>query len=108
MSLKFLYIKNEAIENLLYYKYFIFDIVPFELSLDGNFCDESYKYAIDVFTLATKYALRMKQGEIVGTQQVFQDFEFDPTAIRPIQNVVQSSSEVDQIKSAFNELKKKG
>jgi hypothetical protein len=36
------------------------DIAPFELSLDGNFCDETYKYAIDVFTLATKYAMRMK------------------------------------------------
>jgi len=42
-------------------------MVPFELNIDGNFCDESYKYAVDVFQLATKYALKTKQGEIVGT-----------------------------------------
>ena len=58
--------KNEAIENLLYYKYFIFDLVPFELNIDGNFCDEAYKYAVDVFQLAAKYAFKTKNGEIVG------------------------------------------
>jgi len=49
LSFKFLYVKNEAIENLLYYKYLFFDIVPFELNLDGHFCDETYKYVVDVF-----------------------------------------------------------
>lgn len=37
------YINNETIENLSYYKYFILEIIPLELKLDGNFCDESYK-----------------------------------------------------------------
>lgn len=54
--------KNQAIENLLYFKYFVFDLTPFELNIDGNFCDESYKYAVDVIQLATKYAFKTKHG----------------------------------------------
>ena len=42
------YVINEAIENLHYYKYFILDLAPFDLNLDGNFCDEFYKYVIDI------------------------------------------------------------
>lgn len=49
VSLKLHYVNNEAIENLFYYKYFILTVVPFDLNLDGNFCDEFYKYIIDVF-----------------------------------------------------------
>ena len=49
INVKFHFVKNQAIENLLYYKYFILKIVPFELNLDGNFCDETYKYVLDVF-----------------------------------------------------------
>ena len=49
LQLKFHFVKNQAIENLLYYKYFILAIVPFELNLDGNFCDETYKYILEVF-----------------------------------------------------------
>lgn len=49
LTLQYFFIKNQAIENLHYYKYFIFDVVPFELNIDGNFCDETYKYAVDVF-----------------------------------------------------------
>jgi len=48
VTFKYLFHKNEAIENLLHYKYFMFDLVPFELNLDGNFCDEAYKYIVDV------------------------------------------------------------
>jgi len=66
VSLKYRIMKNEAIENLLHFKYFIFDLVPFELSLDGNFCDESHKYAVDVFELAKKYTIKSKQGEVIG------------------------------------------
>ena len=39
----------------MHFKYFIFSIVPFELNLDGSFCDETYKYILDVFQLATKF-----------------------------------------------------
>jgi hypothetical protein len=60
MSIKFLCIKNQAIENLIYLKYLIIDVVPFELNIDGNFCDESYKYAVDILKLATKYAFKTK------------------------------------------------
>lgn len=57
MTLKFCLLKNEAIENLICYKYFLLDVVPFDLTLDGNFCDESYKYALDVMKLARNYSL---------------------------------------------------
>ena len=55
IKLKYYFVKNEAIENLMHFKYFIFSIVPFELNLDGSFCDETYKYILDVFQLATKF-----------------------------------------------------
>ena len=42
MTLKFCLLKNEAIENLICYKYFLLDVVPFDLTLDGNFCDEGF------------------------------------------------------------------
>jgi hypothetical protein len=49
------FINNGAIENLYYYKYFIFEIVPFDLNLDGNFCDESYKYFLDIFSSSRRH-----------------------------------------------------
>ena len=58
LLVKFHFVKNQAIENLLYYKYFIVSIVPFELNLDGNFCDETYKYILDVFQLTHKFTSR--------------------------------------------------
>ena len=48
------YINNETIENLYYYKYFTLEIVPFDLSLDGNFCDETYKYVLDILSTAKR------------------------------------------------------
>ena len=109
LHLKFLFIKNQAIENLLYFKHFSFKIEPFELNIDGNFCDETYKYIIDVLHLATKHAFKTKQGEIVGTQQQMTlDGEFDPTALRSNFNQGSSTETTDQMKSALNELTKKG
>ena len=58
IKLKVYFVKNEAIENLLYFKYIIFSIVPFQLNLDGNFCDEVYKYILDVFQLTSKFTLQ--------------------------------------------------
>lgn len=60
LQVKFHFVKNEAIENLLHYKYLIFQIVPFELNLDGNFCDETYKYILEVFQLTSKFTSRSK------------------------------------------------
>lgn len=54
LSLKVHYLHNEAIENLYYYKYFIIALVPFDLNLDGNFCDEMYKYVLDIAALSRK------------------------------------------------------
>ena len=67
VSLQYLFVKNQAIENLLYFKYLLFELTPFELNIDGNFCDESYKYALDVIQLATKYAFKTKHRQIVGS-----------------------------------------
>ena len=62
LHLKYLYLKNEAIDNLLYFKYFVFDLTPFALNLDGNFCDESYKYVLDVVRLAGKFGAKQRQA----------------------------------------------
>jgi hypothetical protein len=59
LSLKFHYIRNESIENLYYFKYFILALIPFELNLDGNFCDESYKYVLDIFNHSKKLVSRL-------------------------------------------------
>jgi hypothetical protein len=56
--LKYHFVANEAIENLMFYKYIILTVTPFELNLDGNFCDETYKYLIDVFNVAAKFTSR--------------------------------------------------
>lgn len=63
LSLKFHYIKNEAIENLYHFKYFIVELVPFDLNLDGNFCDEIYKYIMDIFKSA-KRQIQMEHQSI--------------------------------------------
>ena len=52
------YVNNEAIENLYYYKYFFLELAPFELNLDGNFCDEFYKYVLDIL-IQTKKLVRI-------------------------------------------------
>jgi len=41
------------------WKYFVMELVPFDLTLDGNFCDEFYKYTIDILLNSKK----MKQLE---------------------------------------------
>ena len=58
LKVKYYLLKNEAIENLKHYKYILFNLVPFELNLDGNFCDETYKYALEVLRLASKFSSR--------------------------------------------------
>jgi hypothetical protein len=50
LLLKMQYVHNEAIENLLYYKLFMVEFAPFDLILDGNFCDEFYKYILDILS----------------------------------------------------------
>lgn len=107
LQIKYHFVKNQAIENLLYYKYFILSIVPFELSLDGNFCDETYKYILDVFQLTSKFTSRSRfvneaHNSLVG------DIGADPTAIKQPALLTEVGDEVENIKSAFNELKKKG
>jgi len=110
LRLKFHFVKNEAIENLMYYKYFIFSIIPFELNLDGNFCDETYKYILDVFSLATKFTSRAKMAASDNMSQAIFVSETggDPTAIKQVNNLAAVGDDVAQIKTAFNELKKKG
>lgn len=41
---------NESIDNFYQYKLFFLDIAPFDLNLDGNFCDEFYKYTLDILS----------------------------------------------------------
>jgi hypothetical protein len=55
IKLKYHRVVNEAIEYLLHYKYFILAVAPFDLNLDGNFCDETYKYLLDIFHVAAKF-----------------------------------------------------
>ena len=107
-QLKFHFVKNQAIENLLYYKYFILNVVPFELNLDGNFCDETYKYVLDVIRLTSKFTTR---AEFLNQSQqalLMGDSIKDPTAIKQPALHFNDGDEVTEIKSAFHELKKKG
>ena len=49
LNIKLHYVKNEAIENMFHYKSIVIELLPFDLRLDGNFCDEFYKYFMDIF-----------------------------------------------------------
>lgn len=49
LSLKFNYLQNDdEMQNLYFFKYFILIVTPFSLTLDGNFCDEMFKYFADI------------------------------------------------------------
>ena len=64
--------KNEAIENLYLFKYFHLIITPFRLNLDGNFCDEMFKYGSDIFQQTMKY-----QAQTQSKQLQFYDKEMN-------------------------------
>ena len=40
--------QNDTVQNLYFFKYFYFMITPINLNLDGNFCDEIFKYGSDI------------------------------------------------------------
>lgn len=48
ISFNMQYVNNEDIENFYHFKVFFLDLAPFDLNLDGSFCDEFYKYVLDV------------------------------------------------------------
>lgn len=58
--------KNLTIENLIVFKYIIIAIVPFNIMIDGTFCDEMYLYTKDVISLIKRYTLRRKHLEASG------------------------------------------
>jgi hypothetical protein len=86
MHIKLHYIKNDAIENLHFFKYFSLMIIPFCLNLDGNFCDEMFRYGSDILQQTRKYRAhdKSKQLEFIG-----KDY-----------------NEIDHIKKSFDDLKK--
>ena len=84
LELKIHSVNNEAIENLYYYKYFFLELAPFDLNLDGNFCDEIYKYALDIFSHTKKHS---------RSQQSINIYE-------------EPGEEIEKMKQAFKELKK--
>ena len=52
------YITNDAIQNLHFFKYFSLMIIPFSLNLDGNFCDEVFRYGQDIIQQTRKYKVQ--------------------------------------------------
>lgn len=101
---------NEAIENLMFYKYIILNVTPFELNLDGNFCDETYKYLYDVFNVAAKFTSRSsRQQKLTEDTCALLNGEnnadgYDPTAIKStVIKTGQLSSDMEQMKKAFND-----
>lgn len=117
LTLKFQLMKNQAIENLICYKYFVLDLVPFDLTLDGNFCDESYKYALDVMKLAKSYTLQNKQKSMMaGASQLMLDTaDDDPYGFYsgnsiPSQEQIGTNQQTDEfevVKDALTDIKKK-
>eukprot|EP00347_Sterkiella_histriomuscorum_P015009 403358661 len=63
------------------------DLAPFDLNLDGNFCDEFYKYILDIFSHAKRYS----------QQESFKQIG---------QNPYDESEEIERMKETINELKK--
>ncbi len=54
VSFKVQLVNNEQIDNFYHFKVFLLDLVPFDLTLDGNFCDEFYKYIMDTLQSTKK------------------------------------------------------
>ena len=79
---------NDNIDNLYYFKLFYLELEPFNLNLDGNFCDEFYKYTIDIFTHAKRIASQKSFNYLGGG------------------NLYEEVDDVEKMKQAFNELKK--
>ena len=48
INLKVQYVVNDAIQNLYFFRYFYLVIAPFNLNLNGNFCDEMIRYGSDI------------------------------------------------------------
>ena len=96
IELKMHFVNNEAIENLYYYKYFFLELAPFDLNLDGNFCDEIYKYILDIFSQTNKLVkdffntIQSKHKENIDHINLYEDPEGD----------------IEKMKQTFNELKK--
>lgn len=86
LHLKVQYMKNEAIENLYFFRYFYLMLIPFNLNLDGNFCDEMFRYGSDIIQQTKKYQTQDK-----NKQQEFYDKDIN---------------DIDKIKKAFDDLKK--
>lgn len=61
-------------------------ITPFSLNLDGNFCDEIFRYASDIIQQTRKYKINEKDKKLEFYKEDF--------------------NEIDQIKKAFTDLKK--
>jgi len=61
---KIQYINNEAIENFYHFKIFFLELAPFDLNLDGNFCDEFYKYILDILQNTKRIQLQQSSGNI--------------------------------------------
>jgi len=55
--------KHQAIENLIVFKYLTIEIVPIQLMIDGNWCDEVFLYSKDVVQLIQRHTLRKKHLE---------------------------------------------
>ncbi|CDW86490.1 UNKNOWN [Stylonychia lemnae] len=80
-------IDNQAIENLYYYKYFYLELAPFDLNVDGNFCDEFYKYTLDIFSQAKSFTQQSSFNQIGS-------------------NVYEDVEDIEKMKQTFNDLKK--
>lgn len=65
IHLKIQMVNNDAIENLSHYRQFRLEIAPFDLNLDGSFCDEIYKYVLDIFQF-TKIKSEDKSTHFIG------------------------------------------
>lgn len=86
INLKVQYLKNDAIENLYFFKYFYLMIIPFNLNLDGNFCDEMFRYGSDILQQTRKYSAQDKSKKLE-----FYD---------------KNMNDIDKLKKAFDDLKK--
>jgi len=58
------YITNDAIQNLHFFKYFSLRITPFSLNLDGNFCDEVFRYGQDILQQTRKYKVQNRNSKL--------------------------------------------
>lgn len=65
--------QKSSIDNILLFKNFFLFITPISLNLDGNFCDEMFRYFSEILQQTKKYQAQTKDKQLEFLEADFND-----------------------------------